>query len=240
MNTNVRTVLVLAALGLAYLGATQWQPLSTPSAAKTSETAHAVVAKSNDKPTPEQQAWAKENLLDVLDQAALNYPVDSIREQVRAGLGKIQSKQIGMTISLKMHPAGHSVTAAGIWDERSGPTILWFYAGVRYLSDNNLQDRQQHQDEIVLVFLHELFHLEKQPPYKMGELTREVAIDQELAAWWWTIENVQIPMRQHDRYSGKVSLGDKLANQAYFEANGDQQHPAWRRMGPILSPAVSP
>jgi len=190
-------------------------------------------------PTNEEQIWVQDNLTGILYKTAQSYPVDSIRQAVIYGLTKVKSGEVSMTIHARGHIAGDIVTAAGYW-EGDQRRLVWLYPGLMKIYLANRDDRNQYEDEVIATFLHELFHLYHQPQYVAGSMSREAMLDRELEAWWWVIEEVVIPMRQHGRYGDKTSETMYVAHQAFVAARGDPTNLAWRSIGNQLFVTAEP
>lgn len=185
-------------------------------------------------PTPADQEWVQNNLLDILEWAKRDYPVESVRALVVETMAMVASKRIAMSIDLPGHPAGRIVSAAGFWDDRGQAVLVWFYPGMRYVQECTRGDREQYKDEVVTTLLHEAYHITKQPPYTPGSVPRADMLNYELAAWWWQIKYVNIPMQEAGRFNGPHSVTQETALRAYKAAAGDPTSEAWRSIAEHL------
>ncbi len=239
MNTNVRALVIVITIIVGAVIFAQWpdQPYVKQKPSTT------VVPKQPQRraeyvPTTEDQIWIKQNLTSVLDKAAVSYPVENVRVQIADGMKKVLSGETKMNIDGYGHPSGTALASAQ-WKGQQR-LLVWYYPKLKTVFETISLDRAQYEDQIVVTFLHELFHLYHQPPYVPGEKSDESMVEDELETWWWVMEKVVIPMRQHGRYGGRTSETMYVAHRAFMAAKGDPTSLAWRSIGNQLFVTAEP
>ena len=176
------------------------------------------------QPTMAQQVFVKNILLPTLDQAMISYPIASIHNRFIACMKRINTGQIALGVSATPSPQG--AFAAAIKDPDGKLRILISVpVAMQTLSDIN-DDRELFTDYMVGIMLHEEYHLIVQGGYCPGELSFDEMAQSESEAWWFTIEEVYLPMIR----AGRLQCVDQATMEgltAYRQAKGDKNHSAW-------------
>lgn len=190
-------------------------------------------------PTAEEAAWVDENLNAILIPAATTYPVPAVRLQLLRLIVFTRASGLHMNITRRPHPSGRSVVASALWTRDNVPTILWHLPGVRDVYREVGQNRARYEDEIIAIYLHEFYHLSVQNLHRPN-LSYEEMVELELEAWWWTVEQVIIPMKVAGRFPGDLSPLEQAVITAHMFSYGDVHSPYWHAMGDVLTPYVAP
>lgn len=193
----------------------QPKPVSTPSTA---------IAQAADKPTPEQIKFVNELLLPIVNEARQSYPIHSIRKKLDKLIGRFETGQI--SLQMMAVESDQSAIAAAVKTENGQLQLFVVVPAAMRLWVDIRADRELFKDNIVGFYLHEEFHLIVEGGHKAGEQSPSEMAESESKAWWYTIEEVYLPMIRANRLRMiNESLHDGL--EAYREANGDRHHPAW-------------
>lgn len=183
---------------------------------------------------PEQYLFWDRILMPCIHEARQTYPVLAIRQKVDAFMARIQSGEV--RLNLHTAPAGNALAAANA-EERDPYIMMVFMPAMINLFTQVNGDQDSFQDEVVAIFLHEEYHLNHhmaQPGQAFDHHRNESE------AWWWTIEQVYLPMI----HAGRLKMVDDTvqdAINAYREARGNPEAPCWKRfIEGVIAPNVVP
>lgn len=180
------------------------------------------------------------NLLDELTRMRRTLPVRTVKRSLRTLLRKIYAQEIRVSYTEQQKSY---LAAAAMRDGE--PTIKICAPQVEeyrryYLSlDVDLRSaKETFLDLMATVLLHELYHLEHHnvPRYRNGNQVSELRTEDdrvrnESECWWYTVEELLIPLRKEGRLKHIHPTGNEMAAIHFYNlANGDRTHPDWMRL----------
>ena len=191
---------------------------------KTDASKEQAVSKDSNQPTQAQQDFVANILLPTLDRAKISYPVPSIRTRFATCMKRISDGQVALQVSAT--PSHQGGIAAAFKDLGGKLIILISVPAAMDALVGARNDRELFTDYLVGIMLHEEYHLIVQGGKRPDELSFDEMVQSESEAWWFTVKEVYLPMIR----AGRMKLCDQATKEgldAYEQANGDRNHPAW-------------
>lgn len=177
----------------------------------------------------EQQKWVSDTFIPAIERIKTAYPITTLRTAVNETFERIKRREIVLVMNTERQ---HQGAVAGGMHVKGERHLVFFVPVLEDVWRECGHREEVFDDYLVQTILHEEFHLLKQPPYKPGGLSRDELAIRESEAWWYTVEDVLLPMVR-GKSSTVLDPVSALAVKHYQMANGDPENRLWQDFGKI-------
>jgi hypothetical protein len=182
-------------------------------------------------------AAREEPVEELLHRLCATYPVPSIRHRLQDLCGDIEAGRIRLALVPKRLETQEHGIASGMLDADGHATLSVYLPLVEKMRERDAGFPGLFDDSLASILLHERYHIVDQK-LRIGAATPDVLVEAERDCWWFTVEELILPMRRAGRLSGYgPNSSFAVALRAYQEARGDKHSVAWTRFA-ILSTGI--